>query len=187
MVDDVLGRNADGGVLRRGDLRDRPRGAAPFVRHMIALRSVDYAAVFVVGTVALTVGLTLDQPSWPNVGPATCSPATPCRRQVDHARVPGIGRRIGRLASPRGVGRRAGVRPWSRCGIARSSGARRPTARVLGSCSDCSGTSLLYRRLLTVGMALGLMPYLITLIVADRLSTGDAAYYLRPGRWLGSF
>ena len=60
MVDDVLGRNGDGGALCCGATVDRPRCASVDLPELIVLRSVDYAAVFAVGTVAMAAGATLD-------------------------------------------------------------------------------------------------------------------------------
>ncbi len=150
-----------------------------FSPNLIVLRSVEYAAVFAVGTVALAAGATLDyvyiaerrardlfrRNSVAGVvklimlglmGLATGSGALRLLGAWVAASVFGLGIGAALLVRQGRVARPPGLSVLLRT-------ARRFRSRVTG-----------YQ---VIGMGAGLMPYLLTLIVTERLSTSDNAYF----------
>ena len=150
-----------------------------FSNHMMALRSVDYAVVFAVGTMAVAAGLTLDQTYIAErrardmfarnsaagvlklimlvlLGLAAGSGAMHLLGAWVGASVFGVGVGAALLIRQGRVGRPPGLSVLART--------------AMGFRSRVTGYQL-------AGLGPGLMPYLLALIVTDRLSTADNAYY----------
>jgi O-antigen/teichoic acid export membrane protein len=150
-----------------------------FSPHMMALRSVDYAAVFAVGALAVAAGLTLDQ---------TYIAERRARDMFARNSAAGVVKLIMLvllgLAAGSGAMRLLGA--WVGASVVgvglgaalliRQGRVARPPAlsvlvrTALGFRSRVTGYQL-------AGLGPGLMPYLLALIVTERLSTADNAYY----------
>jgi O-antigen/teichoic acid export membrane protein len=150
-----------------------------FAPKLIVLRSVDYAAVFAVGTVASAVGVTLD---WTYIAERRAKDMLSRNSAAAVVKLillgllglaagPGALRLLGAwgAASAFGLGLGAALL------VRRRRVARPPRFPVLvrtalGFRSRVAGNQ-------AIGMGAGLLPYLLALVVTARLSTSDNAYF----------
>jgi O-antigen/teichoic acid export membrane protein len=146
---------------------------------LIVLRSADYAAVFVVGTVALAVCATIDfvfvaERRGSDLfcrGVASVAVKVIVLGLLGLAAGPGALGLLGAWGAESLFGLGLGVALLVRHRrIARPPGISVLVRTALGFRSFVAGNQV-------IGMALGLLPYLLALLVAARLSPGDNAYF----------
>jgi O-antigen/teichoic acid export membrane protein len=158
-----------------------------FSPHMMALRNVDYAAVFAVGTVAVAAGLTLDQTYIAERRARDMFARNSAAGVVKLIMLVLLGLAAGSGAmhllgawvgaSVFGVG--LGAALLIRQGrVARPPGLSVLVRTAVGFRSRVTGYEL-------AGLGPGLMPYLLALIVTERLSTADNAYYFTTWTMVG--
>jgi O-antigen/teichoic acid export membrane protein len=154
---------------------------------LIGLRSVDYAAVFAVGTVALAAGATLDY-----VYVAERKARDMFSRNAVTAVVKVI--MLGLLGLAAGPGALSLLGVWGAASVlglalgAALLARRRRAARPPGFSALVRTTLRLRARIVgnqVIGTAVGLMPYLLPLVVTVRLSPSDNAYFFTTWTLVG--